>query len=234
MLGMGCDKGGDTVSVCCAFKYVISINPQSSFRILLYVLNCCMCGFFIFIHVYFTGCPLLCVYVTEEGRQLITGSADGQVWQIHRDTNEHTLTHVDTHCHHKTVFFLTHRLFVSVKVWHHTVLDDYKCRLVMKLDLPNMEQTQRRIQESQAQQISGFGCMPLSTTSVIFAVLFHKNIMEHYILWNFIQWMFVSSLHYTGKHYVYSYWIRFFLSSKFYWGWCDGRDGKASFGNLHI
>ncbi|XP_031435429.1 WD repeat-containing protein 27 isoform X2 [Clupea harengus] len=64
-----------------------------------------------------SSCPLLCVYVTEEGRQLITGSADGQVW-------------------------------------HHTVLDDYKCRLVMKLDLPNMEQTQRRIQESQAQQIS--------------------------------------------------------------------------------
>ncbi|XP_048126492.1 WD repeat-containing protein 27 isoform X2 [Alosa alosa] len=65
-----------------------------------------------------SGCPLLSVYVTEDSKQLITGSSDGQVW-------------------------------------HHTVLDDYKCRLVTKLDLHNIEQKQRRIQESQAQQTAG-------------------------------------------------------------------------------
>ncbi|XP_076142603.1 WD repeat-containing protein 27 [Alosa pseudoharengus] len=59
-----------------------------------------------------SGCPLLSVYVTEDSKQLITGSSDGQVW-------------------------------------HYTVLDDYKCRLVTKLDLHNIEQKQRRIQESQ-------------------------------------------------------------------------------------
>ncbi|XP_062376051.1 WD repeat-containing protein 27 isoform X2 [Sardina pilchardus] len=65
-----------------------------------------------------SGCPLLSVYVTEDSKQLVTGSSDGQVW-------------------------------------HHTVLDDYKCRLVTKLDLHNIEHKQKRIQESQAQQTAG-------------------------------------------------------------------------------
>ncbi|KAL2083020.1 hypothetical protein ACEWY4_020793 [Coilia grayii] len=70
-----------------------------------------------------SGVPLLSVYVTEDGKQLITGSSDGQIWQ-------------------------------------HAVLDDYKCRLVTRLDLHNIAEKQRRIQDSQAQHATGISANP--------------------------------------------------------------------------
>ncbi|XP_063047396.1 WD repeat-containing protein 27 [Engraulis encrasicolus] len=78
-----------------------------------------------------SGSPLLSVYVEEVGKQLITGSSDGQIW-------------------------------------HHTVLDDYKCRLVTKLDLHNAaEKHKKRTQHSQSPHTTAISANPTGDGGVV-------------------------------------------------------------------
>ncbi|CAB1338469.1 unnamed protein product [Coregonus sp. 'balchen'] len=81
----------------------------------------------------------------KKSRQLVTGSADGQVGRTH----PHTHTHTHTHTLSKSV--ISHWF----QVWSFTLPEDHRCHLVTKLDLHKVQQRHQRHLDTVVPQTGG-------------------------------------------------------------------------------